>query len=287
MSKIKIENPCHENWDNMKSVSGGRFCDSCSKKVFDLTDKTDQEVNEIFNSNKDNHICTRIQKSRLITKHTKHNTNSFSLAKSVSSMLLLATLAPNVSAQISKDTATVQEITEVIVVGISIPINDSDDSPFQKTEYKKINGWVNSKSSEREKQAEVNLVGLSNLYRVNTNNQGNFNLEITKDEYKKRLLFISKRKDEPNRIYFNEFPNGDIENIRLTLSEEHSYLLNPKKIAKKESYFFDGEEVSYADFTDIITDTDKVEYFYIPVRFSVLPKPKQIQTGIYVAYSKN
>lgn len=32
-----ILKPCSENWDKMKPVEGGRFCDHCSKKVFDLT----------------------------------------------------------------------------------------------------------------------------------------------------------------------------------------------------------------------------------------------------------
>lgn len=32
-----ITKPCSENWDKMKPVSGGRFCDHCSKKVHDLT----------------------------------------------------------------------------------------------------------------------------------------------------------------------------------------------------------------------------------------------------------
>lgn len=34
---FEIIKPCSENWDKMNPVQGGRFCDHCSKKVFDLT----------------------------------------------------------------------------------------------------------------------------------------------------------------------------------------------------------------------------------------------------------
>jgi len=37
MIKYEITDPCTENWDKMKQVPGGRFCDKCVKKVHDLT----------------------------------------------------------------------------------------------------------------------------------------------------------------------------------------------------------------------------------------------------------
>lgn len=286
MKKIKIENPCHESWNGMTSVSGGRFCDLCSKKVFDLTDKTDQEVDEIFSSNKDNHICTRIQKSRIIVNQARHNNISFSLAKSVVSVLLLATFTPNLKAQISSDTVKTKEIMDVIVVGISVPINDSDESPFQKTVYKKINGWVKSKQNEREANAQINLVNLSTLYQITTNNQGNFNFSLPEDELRNNSIFISRRKNDLNKIYYNVVPSQKLENIHLEWDEEYSSVLNPKNIAKKETYFVDGEEVSLSEFRDAISDTNNIEYFYVPFVFSSILKPLEKQTGFYIAFSK-
>lgn len=274
--EFTIEKPCHENWDGMNSVSGGRFCDLCSKKVFDFTDKSKEEIDGILMDS--GSICVRIKQPRnfILSKN-------FAYTFSVASILFASVLPNSFHAQKKvKDT-----IEEVIIMGMPIISGEGYKNGFRKTEYKKINGWVKSDLKATEKNVEVNLINLSTLYRINANNQGNFNLKITEDEYKKRLLFVSRQKDQPNRIYFNEFPNRDIEKIHLNLREEDSYLLYSQKIAKKESYFIDGEEVSYADFTDAIANTNAVEYFYIPVQFSRLIKPMETQTGIYVAYSKN
>jgi hypothetical protein len=38
--QYKITKPCSENWNKMTPIEGGRFCDHCSKKVYDLTSGT-------------------------------------------------------------------------------------------------------------------------------------------------------------------------------------------------------------------------------------------------------
>ena len=42
--QIIIPNPCHESWDEMTQVNGGRFCAYCKKKVTDFTGFTDSEL---------------------------------------------------------------------------------------------------------------------------------------------------------------------------------------------------------------------------------------------------
>lgn len=58
MKKIRINNPCPEKWEDMQDSSEGKFCDKCSKKVWDLTDKTDSQIEKIMVSNVN--ICGRI-----------------------------------------------------------------------------------------------------------------------------------------------------------------------------------------------------------------------------------
>lgn len=36
-NNIRIENPCHENWNLMSRNQKGRFCDSCNKTVIDFS----------------------------------------------------------------------------------------------------------------------------------------------------------------------------------------------------------------------------------------------------------
>ncbi len=42
--QIIIPNPCHESWDEMTPMDGGRFCAHCNKKVTDFTGFTDSEL---------------------------------------------------------------------------------------------------------------------------------------------------------------------------------------------------------------------------------------------------
>lgn len=41
---VRIDNPCAENWDQMRPEEQGRFCSSCRKTVVDFSVMSDQEV---------------------------------------------------------------------------------------------------------------------------------------------------------------------------------------------------------------------------------------------------
>lgn len=62
--QLLLTNPCTENWDAMQPSKAGRYCDSCTKHIVDLTDKTDAELIAFFKKKKDN-ICGRLLSSQL------------------------------------------------------------------------------------------------------------------------------------------------------------------------------------------------------------------------------
>ena len=45
---IRIPEPCHEDWNAMQPDAKGKFCGSCNKAVFDFSNKTDNEIKEVF-----------------------------------------------------------------------------------------------------------------------------------------------------------------------------------------------------------------------------------------------
>lgn len=62
--QINIEQPCHEEWNNMSIVEQGRFCDSCRKCVIDFTQFSDKEILQFLAKNK-GEVCGRFANDQL------------------------------------------------------------------------------------------------------------------------------------------------------------------------------------------------------------------------------
>ncbi len=66
--KITIPEPCQENWDKMKPVAKGRFCDSCTKTVIDFTKMSSQQIQHFFEQQQNpENICGRFTNDQLDT----------------------------------------------------------------------------------------------------------------------------------------------------------------------------------------------------------------------------
>jgi len=61
----KIEEPCHEDWDQMKPEAKGRFCDSCSKTVVDFSSMSDFSIVNYLENNKNQSVCGRFEEKQL------------------------------------------------------------------------------------------------------------------------------------------------------------------------------------------------------------------------------
>ncbi|HEX9979037.1 MAG TPA: carboxypeptidase-like regulatory domain-containing protein [Flavobacterium sp.] len=76
--KITIPKPCSANWNEMTPVEKGRFCDSCSKKVFDFTSSSDEEI--IKQLTTDKKICGRFNDNQLDRPLSVNTRKSFWLS---------------------------------------------------------------------------------------------------------------------------------------------------------------------------------------------------------------
>lgn len=64
--QIQIENPCHENWNNMLPDELGAYCLACQKTVVDFSQKTTQEIKEFFSSQiQKDKVCGRFRSQQL------------------------------------------------------------------------------------------------------------------------------------------------------------------------------------------------------------------------------
>jgi hypothetical protein len=62
---LAVDNPCHENWENMSTSEKGRFCGSCQKQVVDFTSMTDAEVASFFKKPSTGSVCGRFMQDQL------------------------------------------------------------------------------------------------------------------------------------------------------------------------------------------------------------------------------
>lgn len=63
-NRIRIAEPCHENWGNMTSSERGRFCASCEKEVVDFTSQPRAEIINYLSTSTGN-TCGRFRSSQL------------------------------------------------------------------------------------------------------------------------------------------------------------------------------------------------------------------------------
>lgn len=65
--KITIAEPCHENWNNMRSGTGGRHCEVCEKTVKDFTGQTRAEIETYLIGHASESICGRFRSADIQT----------------------------------------------------------------------------------------------------------------------------------------------------------------------------------------------------------------------------
>jgi hypothetical protein len=63
--QISIDEPCHENWDEMSTTEKGRFCASCQKQVLDFSGMSDSQVAAFFKKPSNGSVCGRFHNDQL------------------------------------------------------------------------------------------------------------------------------------------------------------------------------------------------------------------------------
>lgn len=64
--KISINEPCHENWDQMTPNDRGAFCLSCQKNVVDFSSKSINQIKDFFRKKESSEsVCGRFDEQQL------------------------------------------------------------------------------------------------------------------------------------------------------------------------------------------------------------------------------
>jgi hypothetical protein len=62
---IQINEPCHENWQEMTPNQQGAFCKVCNKDVVDFSKKSITEIKSFFTKEAEGKICGRFEKQQI------------------------------------------------------------------------------------------------------------------------------------------------------------------------------------------------------------------------------
>ena len=62
---ISIPNPCSEDFSQMTPTERGAFCQKCSTDTFDFRNLSQNEIKQVFQKHKGEHICGRFKTSQL------------------------------------------------------------------------------------------------------------------------------------------------------------------------------------------------------------------------------
>lgn len=272
-NKIIINNPCPESWDNMQSFPKGKFCEKCSKCIIDFTDKTDDQIEDIFNAAKGKEICGRIF--------------STSFSKLAAGIILVTNLSFS-DAQIIKSIQSPKERNISTVTRLS--------------------GKLIFKRTKQEiSDAEVYFISKKKYFKALTDKNGNFVLEIP-DDYieRKNVLYFDFTKLNSETLNDSErkvqsFFNADIyENTSIIFTKkekindqefqidsEHAYIgavvIMPE--TPPDYYYFNGKSISEKKFERLKKETPNYQYFFFEGKEAEIIARKSYLSSLQLLFS--
>jgi hypothetical protein len=207
IKSVNIPKPCHETWQAMASVPGGRHCQSCCRTVTDFTVMTNEQVIAYLSSHQD--ICGRLYKrqieqfNRPVIAPVKRTSffNNYRIAAIFAGIVAFTKASAHEQpAQPVKTEQQAQSVKSYFKV--------SDTA-----KYINIQGIILSADDNTPVPgATVRIKGTS--YAVATNSSGRFTIRVSVD---KKKIVISAIGYEPQEIKIKRFKKSDYK-IRLLLN---------------------------------------------------------------------
>lgn len=257
----------------MQDSLKGKFCEKCSKCVIDFTDKTDLEINDIIKRTEDKEICGRI----LVGSFSK-----------VAAGIILVTNLTFIPAQTinSLQSATEQNISTVI----------------------RLSGKLIFKRNKSEiANAEVFFISKKKYFKTNTDEKGNFILEILNEFIgRKNVLHFNfdnlniKNRENPNRnisivmnddIYENTsiiFKKSEKINAQeFKIDFQHSYLGGVSIVTERppDYYYFNGKSISERKFEKLKKENSKYQFFFFDGKEAEVIAKKSYLNSLQLLFS--
>lgn len=275
---IKINKPCLENWDSMQDSLQGKFCEKCAKNIIDFTEKSDCEIQDIFNKANGKEICGRI--------------SSMPFSKIATGFILVSNLTfGQAQSPVNISTATVrQNSVSAVIIKISGHLIFKDNGKIIPN-------------------AEIFFISKEKYIKTLTDETGYFELEIPREFIRnKNVLFFSfdKVNDEirkkPDRIPSNKMEGDTYENNFTVFSKDETISNKEFSIESKkfyvggavivspdppDYYYFNGKSISEEEFKKLRRENPEYQYFIFDGKIAEIISKKISLDNLYLLFSDN
>lgn len=259
-SKIKIQNPCSESWESMTDISEGKFCEICSKKVWDFTGKSSDEIESVLLKNPN--LCGRINKSK----------------RNIASSILIAVSLTVISC--SSQTSSRNNIENVLDKKV------------------KVNGKIKVSSRQILNSTKVQILTKNRLYKGIIDDDFNFEIEIPESELRDRNIlkidYDIVSKNSPNEK-INDYSLHILNKSesflkKVFVADDEMCEIGAVVIVTPEPpdfYYLDGKRISKNKFEKIKKENPNYDYVYLDeeVMTDIITKNAYVGT-VYLLYSK-
>ena len=192
---LNIEMPCNELWSQMSSTQRGRFCQSCSKEVLDLTGLTDEQVLQALQSD-DEDVCIRARVNQLDRDLYAPEVGIYQQQRAAAWISQLA--AACIAFAPMAEMAAYSPLKIDNEVAFYAPDEEPVSSVMQVTTDQKgnttIKGVVYS-SWGKQPVHGVQIAISDTKYTTTTNDQGEFTLTFALPSDKKQFTLICRKED--------------------------------------------------------------------------------------------
>lgn len=294
---LKIEKPCKESLKNMHTIPEGKFCDLCSKKVYDLTKLTHSEISDIAEQNHGKKFCgilinkepeQKREETFSIPEHISYRKNTFT--KVAAGIALTASVMNTLPAQ-TKNVAK----TQVILSGKNLAAEKIQNKNTEGGEKLTASGRIVTSEEGKPVKAYVNLITINKVYSTETNEDGFYSLEIPQElaqeeNYLLEFSPFSYNFDQKLKVFSrNEITQKSV--IKLPDNGIYKELgevsFGPPYAEENSVIFLHGKRLDYKLFNKSYSlYSSKYDVHYIPKPFTKFFTESDVVKDIFIVFVK-
>lgn len=292
---LRIEKPCEKSSEKIHDVSGGKFCDLCSKKVLDLSNLSDSEIINILHQKRGEKVCGMVFKSQLNRPLVEPQQTSvhYSRKMTFSKMAAGVTLAVTVVNSYPAQTKNIS--TEMISSKTKVSKENQKEEEITGNRNVIISGKVLAgKKGNASENTTVSLITKTKVYSTKTDSKGLYTLEIPKEVIRKENLIEFHPEHYTVDTKLEIFRQEELLENHTTKLTENDYgnvmgeiSIGPPNATEKSMVLLGGKKLDSKTFNkSLYLFYDRYDVHYVPKPYTRLFTTDETVTDIYIAFVK-